>query len=139
MAVIREVFLDGPARSRDDAVRDIARALGYQRVGSTISEILGNDIRTAVRRGILDNASGQFTLLCRTIDRYTRDHLIDILLAALGQGWCEREEAIASAARHLGFRRTGSKIRIALMSAINGAIRRGLLEKDGPRTIRQVR
>jgi hypothetical protein len=82
MAAIREVFLDGRPRERDDAVRDIARALGYRRVGSTIGELLDNGIRTAVRRGILDNAGGQLTLLCRSIDQYSRDQLVDMLLAA---------------------------------------------------------
>jgi hypothetical protein len=33
MAAIRELFLDGQARPRDEAIRDLARALGYQ--GST--------------------------------------------------------------------------------------------------------
>ena len=40
-------------------------------------------------------------------------------------------EAIRAAARHLGFKRTGSLIRDAFKSAINGAIRRGLLEYGG--------
>ncbi len=138
MATIRELFLDGQARQRDEAIHDVARALGYRRVGSSIDEILGNDIRTAVRRGILDNAGGQFRLLCRTIDQYTRDHLIDILLAAIGPAWWERDDAIVAAARHIGFRRTGTAIRAALKSAINGALRRGLLEPDGPTRIRRA-
>jgi hypothetical protein len=138
MAAIRDLFLDGQARQRDEAIHDVARALGYRRVGSTIDEILGNDIRTAVRRGILDNTGGKFRLLCRTVDRYTRDHLIDVLLAAMGQGWRERDDAIVAAARHIGFRRTGSAIRAAFKSAINSALRRGLLEPDGPTRIRRT-
>jgi hypothetical protein len=138
MAAIRELFLDGQPRPRDEAIRDLARALGYRRVGSTVGEVLGNDIRTAVRRGILDNAGGQFTLLCRAVDQYTRDHLVDILLAALGQGWCDRDEAIVAAARHIGFRRTGPNIRTAFKSAINAALRRGLIEPDGPSRIRRL-
>jgi hypothetical protein len=138
MAAIRELFLDGRARERNDAIRDISRVLGYRRVGSAIGAILGNDIRTAIRRGILDNAAGQFRLLCRSIDQYTRDHLIDILLAAMGQGWWDRDEAVSAGARHLGFRRTGSNLHKAFKSAINGAIRRGLIETDGPTRIRKI-
>ena len=138
LAIIREVFGDGQPRGREDAVRDIARALGYRRVGGTMSEVLSNDIRTAVRRGVLDNSAGQFSLLCRTIDGYTRDHLVDILLAAIGPAWCDREEAIVAAARHLGFRRTGTNIRTAFKSATNAAIRRGLIEADGQIRIRRV-
>ena len=77
--------------------------------------------------------------LCRTIDQYKRDHLIDILLAATGPGWSNREEAIVAAARHLAFRRTGTNIRAAFKSAINAALRRGLVERDGATLIRKIR
>ncbi len=49
----------------------------------------------------------------------------------MGRKRWERDEAIRVAARRLGFARTGSRIRKAFKSAINGAIRRGLLEYDG--------
>ena len=42
-----------------------------------------------------------------------------------------RDDAIRAAARRLGFQRTGRQIKDAFKSAINGAIRRGLLEYDG--------
>ena len=45
----------------------------------------------------------------------------------------------AAAARHLGFRRTGKRIKSAFKSAINAAIRLGLLERDGPHYIRKAR
>jgi hypothetical protein len=45
----------------------------------------------------------------------------------------------AAAARHIGFRRTGSAIRAALKSALNGAIRRGLVETSGSHSVRKVR
>lgn len=139
MATVRELFLDEQTRNRNDAVRDIARALGYRRVGSTISEVLSNDIRTAVRRGILDNTGGQLSLMCRSIDQYSRDHLVEMLLAAMGAGWWDREDAIVAATRHLGFRRTGANIRAAFKSAINAALRRGLIEADGSNWIRKLR
>lgn len=40
--------------------------------------------------------------------------------------------------RHLGFRRTGANIGTAFKSAINAALRRGLLESDGPTRIRRT-
>jgi hypothetical protein len=54
----------------------------------------------------------------------------------MGRKWWARDDAIRAAAHRLGFRRTGSQIRDALKSAINGAIRRGLLEYDGNRVRR---
>jgi hypothetical protein len=55
------------------------------------------------------------------------------LLGAIGTTWWDQEDAIRAAARHLGFRRTGSAIQEAFKSAINGAIRQGLIERDGYR------
>jgi len=49
----------------------------------------------------------------------------------MGRKWWAREDAIRAAARRLGYARTGSRIRDTFKSAINGAIRRGLLEYDG--------
>ena len=56
----------------------------------------------------------------------------------MGRKWWAREDAIRAAARRLGFARTGNRIRDAFKSAVNGAIRRGLLEYDG-QLIRRVR
>ncbi|CAN5443911.1 hypothetical protein BH09PLA1_BH09PLA1_16210 [soil metagenome] len=72
MATIREVFGDGEPRERDGAIRDIARALGYDRVGKNIDQTLDDDLRTAVRRGILQNASGKLSLRNRSATQYTR-------------------------------------------------------------------
>ncbi|HXG92928.1 MAG TPA: hypothetical protein VNN73_11255 [Blastocatellia bacterium] len=80
---------------------------------------------------MIANDRGLLFLLSRNISDFTRDELIAALLAAMGRGWWLREDAMRAAARYLGFRRTGSAIREAFKSAINGAIRRGLLEYDG--------
>ncbi|MCE9548100.1 MAG: hypothetical protein K8T25_21715 [Planctomycetia bacterium] len=140
MAVVREVFsAGGGPRDRDQAIDDVARALGYRRVGSRIRDALSGDLRSAVLRGILDNSGGQYTLLCRCIDDYRLDHLVHRLLAAMGSAWQSRDEAITAAARQLGYRRTGPKIKAAFKSAINAAIRRGQLDRDGADLIRRVR
>lgn len=139
LATIRQVFGDGAERDRAGAIRDIAHSLGYRRTGSRIDETLASDVMTAVRRGILQNDRGNLKLLCRSIEDYTLDHLVDMLLAAMGPAWQTRDEAITAAARHLGFRRTGPSIRAAFKSAINAAQRRGLIERDGPTMIRKSR
>lgn len=138
LATVREVFSSVGPRDRDQAIREVAAAMGYRRTGSRIRDVLSRDIPTAVRRGILDNTGGQLSLLCRTIDHYTLDHLVDILLAAMGATWWSRDAAITAAARHLGFRRTGPNIQSAFKSAINAAIRRSLLERDGADHIRKA-
>jgi hypothetical protein len=67
------------------------------------------------------------------------DDLVMALRSSIGSAWTVRDDAIRSAARHLGFRRTGRAIREAFKSAINAAIRRGLIERQGPKMIRKVR
>lgn len=85
----------------------------------------------AIKRGVIHKTETGFAIECRSINNYNRDELIEALLDAMGRAWIDREDAIREAARHLGFRRTGRQIRDTFKSAINGAIRRGLLEYDG--------
>jgi hypothetical protein len=139
LGTIREVFSRAEPCDREEAIRRVAAALGYDRVRPQLRRAISPHIRTAVRRGILDNTGGEYSLLCHSIGQYTRDHLVDTLLAAMGGAWWTRDEATAAAARHLGFRRTGKRIKSAFKSAINAAVRRGLLERDGPHYIRKAR
>lgn len=59
------------------------------------------------------------------------DHLVEMLVAGMGTRWWDREDIIQATARYLGFRRTGPVILDCLKLAVNGAIRRGLLEYEG--------
>jgi hypothetical protein len=128
MAAIRDVFRSGEALNPETAISAIARVLGFRRTGNRITEELRSSLRTAIRRHIINREKGIITIACSAIDDYTRDELIETLLAGFGNTWWDREDAIRAAARRLGFRRTGSRITKAFKSAINGAIRRGLLE-----------
>ena len=56
--------------------------------------------------------------------------LIECLPAAMGGTWWTRDEATVAAARHLGFRRTGRRIKVGFKSAINAAMRRKLLKHE---------
>ncbi|MGE0131339.1 MAG: restriction endonuclease subunit S [Blastocatellales bacterium] len=131
LGVIREVFAGGARLDADAAIRAIARRLGYARAGARIQVRLKNTLRVAVQRGILVNGQGEYRLDRGSIGDYSQDECVAALLSAMSRGWTEREDAIRAAARHLGFRRIGSTIQDAFKSAINGAIRRGLLEYDG--------
>ncbi|MGE3843380.1 MAG: type ISP restriction/modification enzyme, partial [Vicinamibacterales bacterium] len=131
---IRQVFSAGGARDREAAVRELSEALGFQRVGPRIRERLDNAIRTAVRRGILENDGAGLRLQARSIEEYDRSFLKDQFLASLqGRSWTERDEAIRGLARWLGFRRTGPAIEDTARSLINGLIREQRLESDGDR------
>ena len=87
MTTIRELFASprsGEALARGEAIKALAAALGYERSGKNIHETLDNDLRTAVRPGILDNVKGELRLLIRSVTEYHRDHLFHMLCAAAG-------------------------------------------------------
>ena len=75
LCIIRRLFGDSHPRDRDTAMRDLAAALGYRRVGPRIREVLHTDLLTAVRRGILQNQNGQLSLLERDVRGYQWDFL----------------------------------------------------------------
>lgn len=131
MAAIREVFSASEPLDQETAFVEVARALGFRRTGSRIRQEVQSALRTAIRRHIVYRDKGVYGLECRHIDHYTRDELIHALLATMGTTWWDRTDAIRAALHRLGFRRTGSRITKAFKSAINGAIRRGLLESNG--------
>ena len=129
---IRQLFTGGDALERESAITDLARELGYQRTGPRIHEVLDDTIRTAVRRGILENTGGNLRIGAKSVEQYEREFLKDQFLASLGGNtWTEREDAIRAFARWLGFRRTGPAIDDVARSLINGLIRDGRLESDG--------
>jgi hypothetical protein len=131
MSAIREVFSAVESLNPDTAITKTARVLGFRRTGARITEELRSALRTAIRRDIITREKGVISIECATIDDYTRNELIDTLLTTISSTWWNREDAIRAAARRLGFRRTGNRITKAFKSAINGAIRRGLLEAEG--------
>lgn len=138
LQVIRKVFNTGGARDSETALQDVAKAMGYRRVGSSIRTVLGRDLLTAVRRGILENTDGNYTLLARSLSEYDRNFLKASFLSAIGRSWVERKEAIRLLARWLGFARTGAAMTEVGRSLINGLIRTGDLEKDGKDMIRRA-
>lgn len=128
IAAIRRVFSSVESLDPDTANTEIAHALGFRRTGTRITEEIRSALRSAIRRHIINRGEGLISIECASIDDYSRDELIKTILAAMGSTWWDREDAIRAAARRLGFRRTGKRITKAFKSAINGAIRRGLLE-----------
>jgi hypothetical protein len=119
-------------------MRQLAKAFGFKRIGPHIREVLAGDLLAAVRRYILYRDGDRLYLDCRHISYYPRARLRNALVSAIGYTWTEQSEAIRQAAHYLGFRRAGPAIHQAFISAINGAIRQGLLERDG-RHLRAVR
>jgi hypothetical protein len=140
IAAIREIFSasDKPeGMDRETAIRAVAKLMGFDRLGPRIREFIDGDLTAAAHRGIIKTEQGILRLNSRSIDDYSRDSLKGFLLSVMGTTWWDQDDAIRAAARHLGFRRTGSAIQEAFKSAINGAIRQGLIEREGS-NIRKV-
>lgn len=129
--LIRQLFNDGNERERDEAIRELGKEARLARVSPTQREALDDAIRTAVRRGVLENRDGSLRLAARSMDAYDRAFLKDQFLASLGgYAWTDREEAVRAFARWMGFRRTGAAIDETTRSLMNGLIREGRLESD---------
>lgn len=128
---VRDVVAASAPIDREDLIREIASRLGADRVGSRIRELIESALNTASRRYIIEKGSDGWVLATRSIDDYDRNFLKTALKNATGRTWTKEEEAIRSATRWLGFRRTGPNIEKALRSAINGAIRQNVLERNG--------
>ena len=137
LCVLRPLFVGKWGRTREESLRELAAALGFQRLGNRVRNELLADLTTAVRRGILKNENGLLSPDCRTIADYPRDFLKTQLLAAIGSTWVTRKDAATLLARHLGFARTGPAIAETARSLINGLIRTGGLHAEG-REIRRA-
>src|SRR5262249_12345720 len=91
-----------------------------------------------VDRGILENRGDVFQLSARSISGYDREHLKSQFLASLPiYQWVERDDAVRTFARWMGFRRTGPSIVECTRSLINGLLREDRLEREGT-TIRRA-
>ena len=138
LCTIRKVFSDSVERDRDTSLRDIAHALGYQRLGTRIRDELSAGFMAAVRRGIVVNEGGAYRLGFRAFADCPRDTLKEVFESAIGRAWVTREEAIRAFARWAGFARVGEVIDQTARSLINGLIREGRVETDGPDLIRRT-
>ena len=66
------------------------------------------------------------------MDDYSLEELRDTICSVVRKGTkYEREEATYAVARHLGFARVTDSVPLPIRSAINSAIRQGILRYEG--------
>ena len=139
MAAIRDLYWEDPEPcDRENLLVLLRDHLHLGALGKNIRKELSGDVRAAVRRGVLDRRNGLYHRHCRNINQYEPTFLREMFLASLGdgrnpRGWIDQDEALVAAARDLGFRNTGTKIKRLFKNAIRALIRRGDLERDGQR------
>jgi uncharacterized tellurite resistance protein B-like protein len=131
LAAIRQVFSTGGPRNRDQAIEEVLGLFPRERPASRIRDRIGKAMITAAHRGIVCTEGGVLHPDCRTIGDYSRELLKKYLVAVMKSVWWDEDEAIRAAARHLGFGKAGPNIQTEFRSAIRGALRQGLLERDG--------
>ena len=128
MGAFRQAARGRGTVERGELLRLVAARLGYQRLGKGIGTALKGQMRAAIRRKIL-GANGQTVWAeTATMTDYDRDELVDTLRSVMRKNVAyDREEVIQRVARHLGFTRVGDTVAAPIRSAINAAIRRGVL------------
>ncbi len=126
--------------SDDDLLRAVAQRLGYERLGSSVKEALRGHLRAALLRRIVERQEdGTPVVGPRTLDAYTRDELIDAIPSVMRKGQAiDRDELMRAILHHFAFQRLTDPAHDALKSALNSAIRRGVLEASGPGRVRRL-
>lgn len=140
MCAIRAVLARAGSLPRPALTTQVARELGFARVGPRIAKVLDDAIRRAVRRGIAEPHASEISLLAREIDGYAIPHLKTQLLAVLRARatWAERAEVPRLLARWMGYARTGGVIVKTVESLVRSLVRSKALEaKEGK--VRAVR
>lgn len=132
MAAFRQAARGRGWIKRAEMLRAVARLLGYQRLIPRLKTTLQGHMRAAIRRGILEPDDDCVRALCVTMDGYTREALRDAIRSVMRSGTIyDREDVIRAVARHLGFSRVSDTVRRPIKSAINSAIRQGVLGYEG--------
>jgi len=133
MAAFRQASRGRGWLDRDELLKEVSLVLGYQRKGPKIEEALRNHLRAAIRRRIIE-ADGPSLVRAGTgtMADYDLEELRETFRSVIRKGTqYEREEVIHALARYLGFARVTDTSRDAIKSAINSAIRRGVLGYEG--------
>lgn len=118
--------------TRGELLKAVSQELGHKRLGHNIEEALKGHLRAAIRRKIIATYGELVCLHTPSMETYERDELIDAFHSVMRKNLSyEREDVIRSLANHLGFRRLTDTVREPIKSAINAAIRRGVLDYKG--------
>ena len=133
MAAFRQAARGRGWLDRDELLKEVSLVLGYQRLGPRIDEALRGHLRAAVRRRIIETDGPDLVRAgTGTMADYGLDELRETFRSVMRKGTTyEREDVLHALARHLGFVRVTDTIRQPIKSAINSAIRHGLLGYEG--------
>jgi hypothetical protein len=133
MAAFRQAARGRGWIGRDELVKEVSVVLGYQRLRANTDETLRNHLRAAIRRRIIE-ADGASLVRpgTTTMADYTLDEFRTIFCSVMRKGASyDREDVMQAVVHYLGFSRLTDNIRQSLKSALNSAIRQGVLGYEG--------
>jgi hypothetical protein len=133
MAAFRQAARNRGWLDRDELLKGVSLILGYERKGPKIDESLRGHLRAAIRRGIIQTDGPSLVHAgAGTMSDYSLDDLRETFRSVMRKDtFYEREDVIHTLASYLGFVRVTGTIRQPIRSAINSAIRHGLLGYEG--------
>ncbi|WP_406699444.1 type IIL restriction-modification enzyme MmeI [Singulisphaera sp. Ch08] len=133
MAAFRQAARGQGWLGRDELLKEVSLALGYQRLGPKIDESLRGHLRAAIRRRIIETDGPTLVRTgTATMADYEPDELLEVFRSVMRKGTrYDREEVIPALAHHLGFVRLTDSIQDPIRKAITRAIRHGLLGYEG--------
>src|SRR5208337_1640761 len=123
-AAFRKASRGKGGQERDELLKEVSRALGYQRLGKKVREVLKGHLRAAIRRKIIEAEGDLVRAGHATMEEYDLEDLRETICSVMRLGRkYEREEVIHAVARYLGFVRVKETVEAPIKSAINSAIR----------------
>ena|GEM_PF-58283 len=133
MAAFRQATRNRGSLERDELLKEVSIILGYQRLGPKIDEALRGHLRAAIRRHIIEaDGPGLVRAGAATMADYDLEELRESFRSVMQKGRrYEREDIILTLAHYLGFARVTDSSRDPIKSAINSAIRQGILGYEG--------
>jgi len=132
MAEFRAALWGAGQLTETDLLREVARRLGYQRLGKNVHAELKSHLRAAIRRRIVER-DGEYVVCPTSIFRnydteFLRARLKSVM--ALGREYT-RDDVIHNLAEYLGYRNVTAAMRDHMKSVFNSAIRHGELGYRG--------
>ena len=132
MAAFRQAARGLGTVERETLLREVAKILGYQRLGKLIKQVLKGHLKAAIRRGIIEADGPDVQIATPAMADYSLDQLLETLWSVMRKNReYDREEVVEAVAHHLGFSRVTETVGEPVRSAITSALRLGILGHDG--------
>lgn len=130
LCAIRSLTATSAPITAEALVLDVRRKLGYGHTGPRIRAAIAAQLKVAEHRHLISRSGESVSVDYITIKEYSLAELQECVMSVVTRQPLERHEVIVSATRELGFSRTTEQIEVQFKRAINGLIRRNVLEGD---------